>query len=416
MAREHFDVAVVGAGMVGVCCAMWLQRSGKRVVVLDKNTPGNGTSYGNAGTYAPFGCVPINSPQLVKSLPGLLFSKSSPLNLDWAYAATHLPWMLSFLKNCAPDKVEHTTASLANILAHVDAGFDPLVSAAGAGDLVVSNGAIYVFGTEAAYEKAIPGIAAREQHGVAVEVLDADPIREMEPSLRMPIHKGMHFSDARHVLNPKGLIERLFKKFLSDGGSWRQREVGSVKASADIVEIDCNDADDLTCGQLVVAAGAHSKSIKGSGAEKLPLDCERGYHIVFKGAERKLSRVVGWQEYGFNATPMEGGLRIAGTVEIAGLQKPLNPERIDFLTDKAHRMFDGLGEPNEEWLGHRPTLPDSLPVISHSPRSERILLAFGHHHIGLTLGGITGRIIADLAEGRVPNFDISAYSAARFTR
>ncbi len=416
MAREHFDVAVVGAGMVGVCCAMWLQRSGKRVVVLDRTTPGSGTSYGNAGTYAPFGCVPINSPQLVKSLPGLLFSKSSPLSFDWVYAATHMPWMFAFIQNCAPDRVEHITTSLANILAHVDAGFDPLVAAAGAGDLVVSNGAIYAFGTQAAYEKALPGIAARERHGVRVEVLDADPIREMEPSLRMPIHKGMHFSDARHVLNPKGLIERLFKQFLADGGSWRQREVSSVKPLEDRVEITCDGADGFDCAQLVVAAGAHSKSIKGSGAEKLPLDCERGYHIVFKGAQHKLSRVVGWQEHGFNATPMEGGLRIAGTVEIAGLKKPLNPQRIAYLTDKAHKMFDGLGEPNEEWLGHRPTLPDSLPVISRSPRSERVLLAFGHHHIGLTLGGITGRIIADLADGRVPNFDISAYSAERFIR
>ncbi len=416
MAREHFDVAVVGAGMVGVCCAMWLQRSGKRVVVLDKNTPGNGTSYGNAGTYAPFGCVPINSPQLVKSLPGLLFSKSSPLSVDWAYAATHLPWMMSFLKNCAPEKVEHITTSLAKILAHVDAGFDPLVSAAGADDLVVANGAIYAFGTQAAYEKAIPGIEVRKKHGVTIEVLDEGPIREMEPSVRMPIHKGMYFSDARHVLNPKGLIERLFKAFIADGGSWRQREVSGVKPTPDLVDVDCLGADGVSCDQLVVAAGAHSKSIKGSGAEKLPLDCERGYHIVFKGAQHKLSRVVGWQEYGFNATPMEGGLRIAGTVEIAGLQKPLNPQRIDFLTDKAHQMFDGLGEPNEEWLGHRPTLPDSLPVISRSPRSDRVLLAFGHHHIGLTLGGITGRIIADLAQGRVPNFDISAYAADRFSR
>ncbi|MEM8647928.1 MAG: FAD-dependent oxidoreductase, partial [Pseudomonadota bacterium] len=144
--------------------------------------------------------------------------------------------------------------------------------------------------------------------------------------------------------------------------------------------------------------------------------CERGYHIVFRGEQHRISRVVGWQEHGFNATPMNGGLRLAGTVELAGLKKPLNPQRIAYLTAQAHQMFSGLGEPEEEWLGHRPTLPDSLPVISRSPRSDRVLLAFGHHHIGLTLGGITGRIIADLAEGRVPNFDISAYAATRFQR
>lgn len=414
MAREHFDVAVVGAGMVGVCCALWIQRTGRRVVILDKNTPGNGTSYGNAGTYAPYGCVPVNSPALVRSLPKLLFSKNSPLSFDWFYAATHLPWMLSFLKNCRQERVDHITDSLANILAHTDAGLDPLVQEAGAGDLIVPNGAVYAYSNQATYEKASYAIEARERNGIPFEILDGEQIREMEPSLKMPLYKGFYFSESRHVLNPKGLIEKFFEHFVANGGSWRQREVTRVDPKKDGVVISSHGAEYIDCDLLVVAAGAHSKSIKDSGAGSLPLDTERGYHIVFKGAQNKLSRVIGWADAGFNATPMNTGLRLAGTVEIAGLQKPLDPKRIAFLTEKAHLMFDGLGQPDEEWLGFRPTLPDSLPVISKSPKSDRVILAFGHHHIGLTLGGITGRVVSDLAQGRTPNFDISAYSADRF--
>ena len=414
MANEHFDVAVIGAGIVGVCCASWLQRTGKRVAVLDRNPAGTGTSYGNAGTLAPFGIAPINHPNLIKSLPQLLFSKSSALTVDWGYALTHLPWMLSFLRNCRQDKVDHISNTMGTLQAHSDAGLNPLIKEAKADDLIAAIGAVYCYSTEQAYEKSAYARQMREKHGVRFETLSGNEIREMEPELKFPIHKGYHFLDSRHVRDSKALTERLFEHFLRQGGSWRQHEVDHVSSGTDTVTITTKSGEAISCGTLVVAAGAHSKSIKGSGADKLPLDTERGYHIVYHGHQDRISRVVGWQEGGFNATPMNGGLRFAGTVEIAGLEKPLNPDRISFLKGMASQMFDGLGEPQEEWLGYRPTLPDSLPVISRSPVSDRILLAFGHHHLGLTLSGITGRIIADFADGRSPNFDVSGFDAKRF--
>ncbi len=414
MADEHFDVAVIGAGMVGVCCASWIQRAGKRVVVLDENPAGTGTSSGNAGTIAPFGIAPINHPNLVRSLPQLLFSNNSALTVDWRYALTHLPWMLSFLKNCRQEKVDHISDTMGTLQAHSDAGLNPLINEAKADDLIANIGALYCYSTEQAYEKSAYGRQMREKHGVRFETLSGDEIRELEPELRFPIHKGYHFLDSRHVRDSKALTERLFRHFLSQGGSWRQRKVDRATPGTDGVKVVTPGGDKLSCDMLVVAAGAHSKSIKGSGAEHLPLDTERGYHIVYRGEQQRISRVVGWQEGGFNATPMNGGLRFAGTVEIAGLEKPLNPARIDFLKGMATQMFDGLGEPQEEWLGFRPTLPDSLPVISRSPASDRILLAFGHQHLGLTLSGITGRIISDFISGRMPNFDISGFDAKRF--
>ncbi|MEM7424641.1 MAG: FAD-binding oxidoreductase [Pseudomonadota bacterium] len=414
MAEEHFDVAVIGAGMVGVCCASWIQRTGKRVAVLDRNPAGTGTSYGNAGTIAPFGIAPINHPNLVRSLPQLLFSKSSALTVDWGYALTHLPWMLSFLRNCRQERVDHISNAMGTLQEHSDAGLNPLIKEASADDLIASIGALYCYSTEAAYEKSAYARQMREKYGVRFETLSGGEILEMEPELNKTFHKGYHFLDSRHVRDSKALTERLFRHFLSQGGSWRQKEVERVSPGTDKVTITTRGGEKLTCNMLVVAAGAHSKSIKGSGAERLPLDTERGYHVVYRGQQDRISRVVGWQEGGFNATPMNGGLRFAGTVEIAGLKKPLNPARIGFLKGMAREMFDGLGEPQEEWLGFRPTLPDSLPVISRSPASDRILLAFGHHHLGLTLSGITGRIIADFTAGRMPNFDVSGFDARRF--
>lgn len=414
MAEEHFDVAVIGAGIVGVCCASWVQRTGKSVVVLDRNPPGTGTSYGNAGTIAPFGIAPLNHPNLIKSLPQLLFSKSSALTVDWGYALTHLPWMLAFLRNCRQEKVDHIADTMGTLQAHSDAGLNALIKDAKADDLIEAIGALYCYSTEQAYEKSAYAHRKRLEHGVRVEILSGDQIRELEPELKFPIHKGYHFQDSRHVRDSKALTERLFQHFLGQGGAWRQHEVDRVSPGTDQVTIRTQAGGALTCDTLVVAAGAHSKSIKGSGAERMPLDTERGYHIVYHGEQHRISRVVGWQEGGFNATPMNGGLRFAGTVEIAGLKKPLNPARIDFLKSMATQMFDGLGEPQEEWLGYRPTLPDSLPVISRSPASDRIILAFGHHHLGLTLSGITGRIVSDFTSGRMPNFDVSGFDARRF--
>ncbi len=410
----EFDLAVVGAGAVGVSCALWAQMRGLKTLLVDENLPGTGASYGNAGTIATYACVPVNSPGIVKSLPSLLFSKESPLGIDWLYALRNLPWMLAFLRNCSAARVEAITDHLGDLLAHADAGLDPLIEAADASDLIVRNGCLYVYSTEDGYTAAKEGIEARRRNGVDFDVLDGAAIRELEPSLRLPMYKGLLFEGARHVRDPQALIERLHKCFVARGGVWQQAKAVRTSAETEGVYLELADGTRRSARHLVVAAGAHSKSLAGSGASELPLDTERGHHVMYKTHGNLLSRPVGWADGGLYATPMDAGLRIAGTVEIAGLQKPVSRGRIAYLTRKSHEMFGQLGSPDEEWLGFRPTMPDALPVIGRAAHSGRILYAFGHQHVGLTLGGITGRIVADLAEGRTPNFDISAFDPARF--
>ncbi len=415
MNDTRFDLAVVGAGIVGVSCALWAQMRGLRVLLVDENPPGTGVSFGNAGTIANYACVPVNSPGIIRSLPSLLFSKESPLGFDWLYALRNLPWMMAFLRNCSADKVRHTTDQLGGLLSYTDSGLDPLITEADAEDLIVSNDCLYVYATKAGFDAAATGIEGRRRNGVKFDLLDGDAIRELEPALKLLFHKGLLYRGARHVSNPQALVERFHSRFVANGGTWVQTKVTATSPEDDGVTVELADDTKLFAHHAVIAAGAHSKSITGSGVSDLPLDTERGHNIVFKNHAHLLSRPVGWGDAGFYATPMDTGLRLAGTVEIAGLQKPKSPERIAFLVRRAHQMFGDIGAPDEEWLGFRPTMPDALPVIGRSHRSDKILFAFGHQHIGMTLAGITGRIIADLAQDRMPNFDISAFDPKRFT-
>lgn len=412
--KRNFDVAVIGAGAVGCACALWNQDTGLDVALIDKSGPTDAASYGNAGIFSVTGFAPLNSPGLIRRLPKLMFDNDSPLSIDWVYALTHLPWMLKFLRACAPDKVAHITEQLANITNHVEAGFMPLAKRAGAEDLIKDIASIYIYSTKEYFEGDAASIESRRRLGADMDVIDQDEVHEMEPHLRAPVYKALRSNENKYIINPGEYIERLKKCFASDGGEFINAAAMSCSEQGDQVQVRLDDGSTLTCNKLVIAAGAHSKKIVGSGAEKLPLDTERGYHVVYHGAQSKLTRPVGWSSGGLYATPMETGLRIAGTVELAGLNKPPSPRRMEYIAGMANKMFDGLGEPDETWMGFRPTLPDSVPVIGLAPGKRNILLAFGHQHLGLTMSGITGRVIADLVQGRAPNFDISGYSPSRF--
>ena len=414
MNHKPYDVAIIGAGIVGACCALWSQKRGHKVLLIDKNLPGSGASYGNAGTIANYGCVPVNNPALIRQLPWLLFAVDSPLAIDWRYAIHNLPWLISFLRNCSETRVRHITDSLGNLLRHSAAGLDPLLDAAAARDLIIENNCLYIYSHKKGFDGARVGIEARRRNGVDLDILDAGAVRELEPNLQLPHYKGLLYKGARHVRNPQTLVQRLVEHFLSSGGVWLQNRVVKIEPGVDNVAISFPDGETAIAHKCVVAAGAHSKSIAGSGAEKIPLDTERGYHVQYSQRSNLLSRPIGWADAGLYATPTDVGLRIAGTVEIAGLEKTKNPKRIDYLTRMSHLMFGDIGVPEQDWLGFRPTLPDALPVIGTSPVSDNILLAYGHHHLGLTLGGITGKIISDIACDAPLEIDISAYAPGRF--
>ena len=409
---NDFDVAVVGAGIVGVSAALWARRRGHQVVLIDPAPPGSGTSAGNAGTLATYACLPVTEPAVLRSLPRLLFDRDSPLSISWRQALRNPRWMASFLANCRERRSGEIARTLAALLAHADRGVDPLIEESRAQDLVVARGQLSIWSTAAGAKGATAGLNLRRKLGVDFEELTSTQVRELEPGIALPVEKGVFYPQARHVRDPEELVRRFHARFAALGGVTLAERVSMTRVHADGVEIS-TVARSLTAGRVVIAAGAFSRRIAGAGTERLPLGCERGYHLMFAGEAHRISRPVGWSEGGFYSVPMARGLRLAGTVEIAALDAPANPTRLAYLARRGRELFGPLPAPAQTWLGYRPSMPDALPVLGATPATDRIIHAFGHQHLGLTLGGISGRIVADLIEGRRPDVPIDAFRPDR---
>ena len=407
-------IAVIGAGIVGCSCALWLQKKGFAVTLIDPDDPGAGTSSGNACTIAEYGCVPVNSPDLFRRLPSLLFSKDSPLSMDLGYVLSHPAWMIEFLLNCRAQKVARITRQLGKLLSKVYDGLDPLLDMADARDLLSQNGFMHVYRDQLEFDAAKRANQARREQGSNFVELDQGDIKDLEPNLKIPFERGLLFDSISHVLNPMALCQRYVECFKRNQGQLLRQRALEVIHGTGSVQIRLDNGDSVDAERVVIAAGAFSKFIDGIPTRLLKLDTERGYHVQFSNMQHLLSRPVSWQQAGFYATPMNLGMRFAGTVEIAGYKEEKNPRMLSYLTRKAHEMLDLPAQPDQEWLGFRPTCPDALPVIGFSTTSEYILYAFGHHHLGLTLSGITGKLIAELANGEEPSHNIAPFSPRRF--
>jgi D-amino-acid dehydrogenase len=322
MSRSEFDLIVAGAGIVGMSTALWAQKEGLRVALCDPQPPGSGTTSGSACTIATYACIPVNSPAIFRSLPHLLTSRESPLSFDLRHGLTHPRWMLSFLNNCRPAKVRHITRALGQFLLHADEGLDPLIAEAGAEDLLISNDCLYVWSSRSGFEDSRTGNAMRRAQGVEFDELSADEVRRLEPNLKLPIHRGLHFKGARHVSDPQDLVARMQARFETLGGTYLSLAVTGCAPDDSGVTARMSDGTSLRAAHLALTAGARSAQIEGTGAETLPLGAERGYHIVYRAHGTLVSRPVGWAEAGFYATPMAQGLRIAGTVDISAMDAP----------------------------------------------------------------------------------------------
>jgi D-amino-acid dehydrogenase len=407
-------IAVIGAGIVGCSCALWLQKKGFAVTLIDPDDPGAGTSSGNACTIAEYGCVPVNSPDLFRRLPSLLFSKDSPLSIDLGYVLSHPAWMIEFLLNCREQKVARIIRQLGKLLSKVYDGLDPLLDMADARDLVAQNGFMHVYRDQQEFNAAKRANQARREQGTNFVELDQGDIRDLEPNLKVPFERGLLFDSISHVLNPTALCQRYVECFKRNQGQLLRQRALEVIHGTGSVQIRLDNGASVDAERVVIAAGAFSKFIDGIPTRLLKLDTERGYHVQFSNMQHLLNRPVSWQQAGFYATPTNQGMRFAGTVEIAGYKEEKNPRILNYLNRKAHEMLDLPAQPDQEWLGFRPTCPDALPVIGFSTTSEHILYAFGHHHLGLTLSGITGKLIAELANGEEPSHNIAPFSPRRF--
>ena len=417
--RKH--VAVIGAGFVGLASALWLQARGHQVTLVDRQPPlGNAgwrqaASYGNACTVAPQAVLPVATPGLVWQVPAMIADQTGPLSIRWRYLPHLLPWLLAFLRAGRKAEVDRIIAVLASLLGQAEAGWTPLFDMANARHLLRRNGCLYLYKSQAEFDAADAWHRRREQHGVNLTRLDAGAVREMEPNLAPLYHRGVLFDDAFPIDSPRQLADRLARRIVENGGTFLAGEATGVGGDGSRVAFSVDGAGHRA-DHLVVASGAHSARLARQLGDRILLDTERGYHVLFPEAGRLLTRPVCFAEEGFYMTPMADGLRAAGTVELGGLEAPPNPRRADVIAKGVERFVPRAGRAGETWMGFRPSMPDSLPVIGNSPTLPNVTYAFGHGHIGLTLAGVTGRLVSELVCGEPPHIDVAPLRCDRFSR
>jgi D-amino-acid dehydrogenase len=409
------DVTVIGAGIVGLCCALYLQRDGHKVTLIDRDGPGEGTSFGNAGILATSSVLPNGTPGLWRKVPRMLTDPLAPLAVRWQYLPRIAPWLLRFLAASRPARFAQIARELAPLSLAAIEHYEPLLADAGAGDLIRRQGTLYLYETQATMDAAASEIALRRALGVRLDRLGPDEVRQFVPGLGVPVAGAMYAPDTAHTLSPLALSQAFAAHFQASGGTLKRAEVhGFDRGPAGPSAIHTSNGT-LPADVVVIAAGAFSRRLTRQLGWDPPLDTERGYHVMLPHADIGLRSAMLVQGRGFAVTPMADGLRLAGTVELGGLEAPPNYARADALVRHAKALFPDLNDADgSRWMGYRPSLPDSLPVLGRAPDMANLYFAFGHHHLGLTQGAVSGRIIADLVAGRPPAVDPRPYRVDRF--
>ena len=411
---ENLKIGIIGAGIQGVCNALFLQKNGYNVTLFDRDEPGNlSASYGNAGHFSPYASVPLNRPDVLTDVPSMLLSSTGPLALRWNYVPKMIPWFLKFILNCSKKKMMHTAKNMHQILNLALPAFDELFDEVDISGLVEKKGVIYVWNDQNLTSRELE-INIRKELGVEQQILTPKEIHDLEPNIKPFYHGGVFYSYARHTRNPKKVLLKLFDLFLAKGGKFLKINIQDLKFDGESPIVK-SETQQFIFDKIVIACGAFSKKLTDKLNEKIPLDTERGYHVQFKGCDHLISRPVVFTNRGFGITPMEQGLRVVGTVEFGGLKNPLSKSRIKNLIEGAKYMLDGLPEHQDEWLGFRPSLPDFLPVIGPSKNYKNVFYSFGHNHLGWTLGAISGKIISKMIANENTNLNLEPYSSRRFS-
>ena len=412
-------VGVIGAGIVGVCAASWLQRDGHSVFLIDSGEPGRGASFGNAGCFNGSSVTPVAMPGVMGNVPRWLSDPLAPLALRWRYLPAIAPWLWRFARAGTPEKARAAARALRPLVGPTLEALKPLVSAAGAEHLVHRLGHLYVYRSAESREKDRFAWDLRRENGVEIDEFDADELRQLEPALSRDYARGVLVRENGHTSNPLELVKRLVEHFVRSGGELvRAQAYGFRLEDARLAAIE-TDIGELPAGIAIVCAGAYSKSLAAALGDKAPLETERGYHLMIREPEAMPRIPTADADGKFVATPMDTGLRFAGTVELAGLSAPPDWRRAHILLDQGRKMLPALAASYREekisvWMGHRPSLPDSLPVLGPSSATPDVIYAFGHGHVGMTSAPMTGKIVADLVTGRPPSIDIRPFSAGRF--
>ncbi|MFT5704950.1 MAG: glycine/D-amino acid oxidase-like deaminating enzyme [Shewanella sp.] len=413
-------VTIIGAGIVGLATGIELQRAGFQVEIIDKEGVAAGASRGNAGHFATEQVFPLADPSLLPKLPGMLLDPLGPFRIQPRYFLKALPWFIRFLFNMLPTKSAHNSQAIKRLNQHSIAAISELATFCGCEDLLLFNGSLLVFEATdiAEVEKTFQHY---REAGVKVRLLNGKEVRELEPSLSDTITHGLYFTHVGHTSDPYQLCLAFAKTFVALGGRVVTDEVQSINANVaqnSAVNLHLVSGEMVKTDKLVVASGAWSKPFAKQLGYDVPLECERGYHLMMP-QKSGLSRPVASYNRKFIITPMSEGTRLAGTVEFGGLKAPLVNARADCLFPHGKALLpelfsDAKASDGERWLGFRPSMPDSLPVLGGSPNHTNVFFSFGHQHLGLTWSAVTAKLVAQEMSGKQPDIDLSDYRIDRF--
>jgi len=409
-------IVVLGTGIVGACSAAWLQRDGHRITFVSPVPAGEACSFGNAGSLSPSACLPVGMPGMWKQVPGWLSDPDGPLRIRPRYMHRVLPWLLRFMRASSREEVVRIAGALRGLLAPIFDSYEPLLEHAKAQHLVRRTGCLYVYGSAESAARWKWGMDLRRSLGVDLQEVAGDELMALEPDLQGRFRYGLLAPDNGSTVDPSALVKALHAQCVADGADDISGfALGFVQQGDRVTGVRLGDGRVLDCDGVVVASGAWSSPLARSLGLNVPLETQRGYHVTVQSSNLALRHTLMAPEYNLMINPMAMGLRLAGSVEFAGLTASPDWRRADVLLEKGREIFPHLdASRTSRWMGHRPCLPDSLPVIGRAPRTANAWLAFGHGHVGMCGGASTGREIAHLVAGRTPQVDLQPFRPDRF--
>ena len=409
-------VAIIGAGIVGAATAIWAQRAGLKVTLIDRLEPGEGASYGNGGVLASCAVVPVPVPGLLRQGPSYLFNPSRPLFLKWSYLPRLAPWLLAYLRRANDRDARATARALTALIADSLADHRALALGTPAAPYLHPCDFVYAYRTRRDFEADAYTYALKRENGFSWQEFEGAALRQYDPALTGDVSIGAVFGDHGRISDPGAYVKALVAHLVAQGGDFVRGDVTEISHKTGRVSGLRVDGKMMARDAVVLTAGAWSGPLARSLGVRAPVETERGYHIELWNPSIMPESPILFSAGQFVATPMEGRLRLAGIVEFGGLRAQPSRAPFDLLLRQACAAMPGLSwDEKTEWMGHRPVLPDSLPIIGQSPDIKGAFLGFGHHHVGLTGGARTGRLLAQLVAGQTPNIDMTPYAPGRFS-
>ena len=409
------DIAIVGGGIVGICAAAYLAEAGRSVIVYDRTGICEETSSGNAAAFAFSDVLPLAHKGMIRNLPKWLADPLGPLSIPPAYLPKLAPWLWRFWRAGAAGRYEASLAAQAGMMELAEAEWMRLMQRSATRSMLREDGSLELYESEAEFNASLPGWAARDRFGIEYRHVEGEELTSLQPGLAPRFVKGTFVPGWKTVVDPKLLGKAVWSYAESKGARFEKMNVNRIVAETTGSMLHFSDGTPRHAGSVVLAAGAWSHLLARNLGDRIPLETERGYNTTLPATAFDVKRQLIFSGHGFVVTPLSNGLRVGGAVELGGIERPPNYARSKALLAKAEKFLQGLDpRGGREWMGFRPSLPDSLPVIGRARNAPNVFYAFGHGHLGLTQSAATGRLISDLVMGQNPAIDLSPFSPQRF--